>query len=138
MTRSNRPAGKGFDTMAQLLEKKLEKLEEMLVVTEALRTGGKAHLFQERIGGLIDEVNQLNHALQASEAQTPEGTEELERKIAGTVKRLGKANAALMASVKARQEIIGNKIAKLKNKKDFLRNLDPSIPREPTLVDSDL
>jgi hypothetical protein len=64
--------------------------------------------------------------------------EMLEEKIAGTVMRLGKANAELMASVKAQQAIIGNKISRLKNKKDFLRNLAPSLPSEPTLVDSDL
>jgi hypothetical protein len=137
-----------LDKYAHHLVKKLEKLQEMLVLTERISRDPfgvaqkDAEDFRDRTGVLAAEIREIDLDLNACSGpgsdpfKAPEYCKELKGQISETLRRLASENSNLMASIKAQQEVIGEKIARLKQNKDLLRTYQPNLPTEPSIVDS--
>ena len=127
------------------LERKLEKLLNMLAVTEKVGEDpfnldlDAARQFEAALTGLVREIEELDRALppggESSESFTREEAA-LEKRIQETLRRLEAANRRLVTAIRARQEIIGKKILRLKSGKDFLDSSRSGIDPEPGLIDS--
>ncbi len=125
---------------------KLELLDKMLEMTEKLQQNPLrldqegAQRFSRKLGSLMTEVNKKDRAIVSITQGKQEGEADEARaavcKIESATKRLMKANSDMIASIKSRQEIIGGKIAQLKQKKDFLDNCRFGSGPKPSLVDS--
>lgn len=124
---------------------KLRVLEEMLEALEKLRQNplrvdnNEAGAFRDRICALVAEAEELERRQDCGESGslTPGSQEEeLKTKIGKTIGRLRDANLSLVASIKAQQAILGDKIARLKDCKGLLKSYRPDKSSEPTLIDS--
>lgn len=117
---------------------KLRLLEEMLEALEKLRQdplrvdNNEAEAFRARICALVAEAEELERRRELGEQE--EG--ELKAKIKETIGRLRDANLSLVASIKAQQAILGDKIVRLKESKGLLKSYRPDKTSEPTLIDS--
>jgi hypothetical protein len=144
---SGRPAAPSPEMGVSPLTNKLEKLEMMLEITEeAERDPGNLSVqavrkFNDRLCALMEEIQEMNRTMasschEASLGLPPEAVESIKGRIQATLERLMKANARLVTSIRARQEIIGEKIMQLKRGKDFLKSSKPNIDPDPGLIDS--
>jgi len=148
---SGKPAGNPREGRAAHLKEKLDRLQEMLNLTRKvgvnpLAVGQEAAVaFRERTQAIVGEVHAIDAALKSCGpiesgsigAEPEEGCRHLERRIQETVQRLARENADLMASIKAQQEAIGSKIARLRRHRDLLKDAGPANRHpEPTRVDT--
>ncbi|MHC4943621.1 MAG: hypothetical protein ACYTG7_11445 [Planctomycetota bacterium] len=145
---SDRSTNSPHSGYAYHLGKKLEKLQEMLVLTERISRDPfgvaqkDAENFRDRTGALSEEIRKIDQEIkdcgrqEADPFRAPQYCKALQGQISETLQRLSRENSNLMASIKAQQEIIGEKIARLKQNKDLLRTYQPNLPKEPTIVDS--
>ena len=144
---SGRPAAPSPEMGHAPLSKKLEKLEMMLEITEEAgrdpcnMSVEAVRNFNDRLCALMEEIQEMNRTMascshEASPGLPPEVVESVKSRIKTTLERLMKANAKLVTSIRARQEIIGDKILRLKRGKDFLKSSKPNIDPDPGLIDS--
>lgn len=131
-----------------LLARKLQKLEEMLEMTENLFRDGTSDSqdasreFETRLSACIQDITAMDHeqAIQqaGSQGMSRDEDEALREKVEETLQRLKTANRKLVASVKAQQESIGNKIARLRENKSMIGRYRLNVQESPVLVDSKL
>lgn len=124
------------------LEIKLAKLEKMLKMTYKIsepslqNNPNAAAAFTNKMQNLIGEIHSLDLEIENTPSGAVRNETELKMKIRATVKRLAKANASMMATIKVQQEKVGDKIMKLKQKKALLKSAPIARePRTPSLVD---
>jgi hypothetical protein len=101
--------------------------------------GLDANSFKEKVCGLISEMKDLDLD-PPTQGDCEMGSAEekaLKEQIAGTVQRLMDTNHALVASIKAQQEILGEKIACLKKSRAVLKTYRPNLQKGPSLIDSE-
>ena len=144
---SGRPAAPLPEMRDSPLAKKLEKLETMLEITEEAGRDPvnlsvqAVRNFNDRLCVLMEEIQEMNRTMASSSQEaslglSAEAVDSVKGRIQVTLERLMKANARLVTSIRARQEIIGDKIMRLKRGKDFLKSSKPNIDPDPGLIDS--
>ncbi|MFH2000034.1 MAG: hypothetical protein ABIK28_10150 [Planctomycetota bacterium] len=101
-----------------------------------------AAVFTNRMHGLIGEIHSLDRVIDSNPScggpDLSHKEVEIKTKIKETVMRLARANARMVASIKVQQEMIGDKILKLKKKKAFFKSTPEAGSQASSLIDTRL
>ena len=147
---SGKPADNPPENFAVHLENKLQRLEEMLALTKRIGQDpfsvaqGEAEAFRDQTSRIVSEIKDIDQSLKSygsvmkAKSASSTACQDLMNRIKTTVKALAKENADLMASIKAQQEILGEKILRLKRNKDLLKSYHPRGVNPSSLIDSTL
>jgi hypothetical protein len=145
---SGKPADNPPEKITLHLESKLQRLEEMLALTRSIGQNpfgvaqGEAEAFRDQTCRLVSEIKAIDRTLKDCKSDmkaataAPLACKDLLTRIKDTVRELARENADLMASIKAQQDILGEKILRLKKNKDLLNSYHPHGTNHFPLVDS--